>query len=94
MATRTNAQDATTQGTAGYLGYAPIGWGTCTLNGTLDEVRLAAVARSAGWIATEYENQKSPQTFYAVRTPAGALTRPHSRAITHRGVWACCLAGP
>jgi acyl dehydratase len=63
---RTNAQDAVTQGTAGYLGYAPSNWGTCTLNGTLDEVRLATVARSAGWIATEYENQKSPQTFYAV----------------------------
>ena len=64
--TRTNSQDAATQGTAGYLGYAPTGWGTCTLNGTLDEVRLATAARSAGWIATEYENQKSPQTFYTV----------------------------
>jgi len=64
--TRTNTLNATTQGTAGYLGYAPSDWGICTLNGTLDEVRLAAVPRTAGWIATEYENQKSPQTFYTV----------------------------
>jgi hypothetical protein len=55
-----------TQGTAGYLGYAPANWGNCGLNGGLDEVRLATVARSAGWIATEYANQKSPQTFYSV----------------------------
>ena len=55
-----------TQGTAGYLGYAPSDWGTCALDGILDEVRLATVVRSAGWIATEFANQKSPATFYSV----------------------------
>jgi hypothetical protein len=55
-----------TQGTAGYLGYAPSGWGTCPLNGTLDEVRLATASRNAGWIATEHANQSSPATFYSV----------------------------
>jgi hypothetical protein len=55
-----------TQGTSGFLGYAPSGWGGCDLNGTLDEVRLATVARSGGWIATEHANQSSPQTFYTV----------------------------
>lgn len=36
------------------------------LHGTVDEVRLATVARSAGWIATEFANQSSPSTFYGV----------------------------
>lgn len=33
-------------------------------NGLLDELRISTVARSADWIATEYNNQSSPQTFY------------------------------
>ena len=32
----------------------------------IDEVRVANTARSAGWIATEYNNQKSPSTFYSL----------------------------
>lgn len=62
------AAGVNTQGTAGYLGHAPAQWGPngCALNGTLDEVRLATTARSAGWIATEHANQSAPQTFYAV----------------------------
>jgi hypothetical protein len=60
-----------TQGTQGFLGYSlpqlgPGGNTPCALNGTLDEVRLASVARSPDWIATEFANQSSPQTFYAV----------------------------
>jgi hypothetical protein len=55
-----------TQGPDGNLGFAPAGWGTCWLNGTLDEVRLATVERTAGWIATEHANQSSPLTFYMV----------------------------
>ncbi|MGF1584718.1 MAG: DUF2341 domain-containing protein, partial [Bacteroidales bacterium] len=33
-------------------------------NGTLDEVRVIKAARSADWLATEYNNQSSPSTFY------------------------------
>jgi hypothetical protein len=60
-----------TQGTGGHLGYALDAWGPggntpCALNGILDEVRLSNAVRSAGWIATEYANQNSPQTFYTV----------------------------
>ena len=55
-----------TQGMEGYIGYAPALWGTCGLTGSLDEIRLATVARSAGWISTEYANQKSPTSFYGV----------------------------
>jgi len=34
--------------------------------GTLDEVRVQSVARSAGWIATEYNNQNAPASFVSV----------------------------
>lgn len=34
--------------------------------GKLDEIRLSNVARSQDWIVTEYNNQSSPSTFYAV----------------------------
>ncbi len=36
--------------------------------GTLDEIRLSNIARSATWITTEYNNQNSPSTFYALAT--------------------------
>ncbi|MEK7995717.1 MAG: DUF2341 domain-containing protein, partial [Planctomycetota bacterium] len=32
----------------------------------MDELRISNVARSAAWIATEYNNQNSPSTFYSV----------------------------
>ncbi len=34
--------------------------------GVLDELRISNVARSADWIATEYANQNSPETFYSL----------------------------
>jgi len=43
-------------------------WQNATLftNGTIDEIRISGVVRSADWIATEYNNQFSPATFYTV----------------------------
>jgi RHS repeat-associated protein len=35
-------------------------------NGKLDEVNVSSIARSADWIGTEYGNQSSPSTFYAL----------------------------
>ncbi len=35
-------------------------------NGEIDEVRISDTARSADWIAAEYNNQNSPSTFYTV----------------------------
>lgn len=32
-------------------------------DGLIDDVKIASVARTAGWIATEYNNQDSPSTF-------------------------------
>ncbi|MHA2274312.1 MAG: DUF2341 domain-containing protein [Candidatus Kariarchaeaceae archaeon] len=35
-------------------------------NGTIDEVRISGAARSADWIATEYNNQFDPINFFSV----------------------------
>lgn len=34
--------------------------------GRIDEVRLSAAVRSAGWFATQHANQSSPSTFYTI----------------------------
>jgi RHS repeat-associated protein len=34
--------------------------------GNLDEIRVSTTARSSDWIATEYNNQSSPSTFYSI----------------------------
>jgi len=35
-------------------------------NGTIDEVRVSSVARSAAWIETEFYNQYDPNSFYSI----------------------------
>jgi len=42
------------------------GSGNLFFGGLLDEIRWSTMARSNDWIATEYNNQSSPSTFYAV----------------------------
>jgi hypothetical protein len=42
-------------------------------NGLLDELRVSNIARSAGWIATQYNNQSNPATFLSV----GAQSAQH-----------------
>lgn len=59
---------AATSGTAGFIGFAPMpAYGSSNgMNGVIDELRIATVARSPSWIAMEYANQSSPSTFYSV----------------------------
>lgn len=38
----------------------------CFTDGIVDEVRISSSALTSGWIATEYENQYSPSTFYTI----------------------------
>ena len=38
-------------------------WTPSAWNGTVDEVRISSVTRSAGWVATEYNNQSNPSAF-------------------------------
>jgi hypothetical protein len=35
-------------------------------NGTIDEVRISNIARTADWIKTEYDNQFDPNSFYTI----------------------------
>src|SRR6266481_825978 len=49
------------------------------LNGVLDEFRVSLTARSADWITTEYNNQSSPSTFYAI-SPASGNQEPIANA--------------
>jgi hypothetical protein len=42
-------------------------------DGMIDEVRVSSVVRSDDWIATEYNNQNSPGTFYNVSAQASAV---------------------
>ena len=40
--------------------------GSYYMQGSLDEVRVSNTVRSGDWIATEYNNQSSPSSFYTV----------------------------
>ncbi len=63
----TQAGTQSTNGTDGYIGNAPAAFGqNMGLNGVVDEVRIATVARSAAWIQTEFANQSAPDSFYTV----------------------------
>jgi hypothetical protein len=54
-----------------------------SINGLLDEVRIANVVRSASWIATEYNNQSSPSTFLSIGAPVsmGGTNNPATTVI-------------
>jgi len=39
--------------------------------GSMDEFRMSSSVRSADWVQTEYNNQKSPSTFWTVGSPVG-----------------------
>lgn len=49
------------------------GDGSDEMNGAVDEVRVSNSVRSASWITTEYNNQSSPSTFYAVGSEVSAV---------------------
>ncbi|MGD0733384.1 MAG: DUF2341 domain-containing protein [Terracidiphilus sp.] len=50
------------------------GGGNTSFNGLIDEARISSVARSADWIATEFNNQSAPSTFYAFGSEASSLS--------------------
>jgi RHS repeat-associated protein len=52
------------------------------LNGLIDEARISTVARSADWIATEYANESSPSTFYAVGAQVTANSAPTIQSLS------------
>jgi hypothetical protein len=52
------------------------------LNGIIDEARVSKVARPAGWIGTEYNNQSSPSTFFSVGSQQGSGAPPQVASPT------------
>ncbi|MEX2596453.1 MAG: DUF2341 domain-containing protein [Salibacteraceae bacterium] len=46
------------------------------MDGLIDEVRISDAVRSEAWIATEYENQNDPGSFYSVGSELAANTAP------------------
>ena len=61
------------------------------MNGDIDEVRMSNVARSAGWIQTEYNNQSSPSTFITLTPGGGVCDVGDHFVITHDGNGIHCL---
>jgi hypothetical protein len=71
--------------------------------GSIDEARISDIARSADWIATEYNNQNSPLTFYSlasesldgtprVTPPAVSLYASQSQPFAMLGMGTCSPA--
>jgi hypothetical protein len=54
-------------------------------NGLIDEVRISNVARSPEWIATEYNNQNSPSTFYTLSSASSWDTTSPTNPTTFNG---------
>lgn len=55
--------------------------------GMLDEVRVARTALSADWIATEYNNQSSPSTFYSISSEPYVWNGASSTDFNTAGNW-------
>ena len=58
------------------------GFGGSSGGGLLTETRISNAVRSADWIATEYNNQSSPSTFYSIDSADWSNGYSFSRAIT------------
>lgn len=67
----THTSAANTQGTEAWIGNSKTqGFDNdAGMNGTLDEVRISNVERSAAWIAAEHANQNTPADFLTVAAP-------------------------
>lgn len=61
-----SSMDANGWATQGYIYIGHESRGNSRLNGVVDEIRVSRASRSAGWLATEYANQSSPDTFYTI----------------------------
>jgi hypothetical protein len=66
VATGTFTGWGTDAGNSSIGGETATGETTSRLQGSLDEIRVANTALTADWIATEYNNQSSPSTFYTI----------------------------
>lgn len=51
-------------------------------DGVIEEPRVSSIVRSANWITTEYRNQNSPSTFYALGSEVQAGSGAARRMLT------------
>jgi hypothetical protein len=51
----------------------------------MDEVRLSSTALSANWIATEYNNQNTPGSFYTLGTEETKVFAPNNSELMRHG---------
>ena len=68
---QTPKQGLLTKGSANILSIGARNDGARAFPGIIDEVRISSAARSADWIRTEYDNQLSPSSFYALSGESG-----------------------
>jgi hypothetical protein len=61
-----SAPSGTLSSDSGTLYFAAYGPGAGSMTGTYDEFRYSSIVRSAGWIATEYNNESAPSLFYTL----------------------------
>lgn len=76
LSTAINTLSGTTSATVAFI------IGGSSYNGLLDEVRVSNVVRSAAWLATEYNSQSSPSTFYSV---GSEIVQPVALSVTFAG---------
>jgi hypothetical protein len=48
------------------IGFSSYGESNTEIDGLIDEVRISNIARTAGWLTTEYNNQNNPSSFYSI----------------------------
>ena len=63
---------------------------SCTSNfyyGSIDEVRVSDIARSFGWITTEYNNESSPSTFETMGSVETDIYAPTTPQLLRHGEW-------
>ena len=56
-----------------------------TPGATLDEIKVSNTARSAGWIATEYNNQSAPSSFYTMGSENWIQTQSNIQGVSTIG---------
>jgi Concanavalin A-like lectin/glucanases superfamily len=55
------------------------------MDGSVDEVRVANVVRNGDWLLSEYNNQRSPSTFYTVGNAVPLTSAARERMLTGVG---------
>lgn len=63
-----------------------VGFGSLNFfGGSIDEVRISSSVRSADWVATSYNNQSSPSTFYTIGSEQAAGAAGRRNRIIYQG---------